>query len=279
MKTRQPAIGIMTVITTAMAFGIKFMAYKVSETAACHKHKTHIYEGIAEKGVTTSGWYRGPPVARGGQLIQYTAPGAGLWHNFISELCAPCLARVCSQSSVFFCRFIMILVHCTASRHGRAILGIFNDAILHSTALYEYRPRTLADIDAWFAAREEAGIPVLGMEDAQGTLAGFASFGSFRAYPAFGYTVEHSVYVHPDRRRLGVGRALMAALIEAVRAHGAHAMIGAIDAENAGSIALHEQFGFRHAGTLPQVGYKFGRWLDLVFYQLLLETPAHPVEG
>lgn len=173
----------------------------------------------------------------------------------------------------------MILVHCTASRHGRAILDIFNDAILNSTALYEYRPRALADIDAWFAAREAAGIPVLGLEDAQGMLAGFASFGSFRAYPAFGYTVEHSVYVHPSQRRLGVGRALMAALIEAVRAHGAHAMIGAIDAENAGSIALHEQFGFQHAGTLPQVGYKFGRWLDLVFYQLLLETPAHPVEG
>ncbi|MBU6514195.1 MAG: GNAT family N-acetyltransferase, partial [Betaproteobacteria bacterium] len=68
-------------------------------------------------------------------------------------------------------------------------------------------------------------------------------------------------------------------LIEAAREQGLHAMIGGIDASNAGSIALHDSLGFRHVGTLPQVGFKFGRWLDLAFYQLLLDTPAQPVDG
>jgi phosphinothricin acetyltransferase len=91
--------------------------------------------------------------------------------------------------------------------------------------------------------------------------------------------VEHSVYVHKDHRGRGLGRVVMQELIAAARKNDVHAMIGGIDATNAGSIALHARLGFRHVGTLPQVGFKFGRWLDLAFYQLLLETPAHPVDG
>lgn len=171
------------------------------------------------------------------------------------------------------------LVHCTHARHAQAILDIFNEAILTSTALYDYQPRTLQSMEGWFAAKDKGGFPVLGIEDGSGTLLAFGSFGTFRAWPAYKYSVEHSVYVHKDHRGQGLGLQVMQALIGAARTHGVHAMLGGIDASNAGSIALHERLGFRHVGTLPQVGFKFGRWLDLAFYQLLLETPLQPVDG
>ena len=171
------------------------------------------------------------------------------------------------------------LVHCTHARHAPAILDIFNDAILNSTALYDYQPRPLASMAAWFAAKTKGNFPVIGIEDTAGTLLAFGSYGTFRAYPAYKYTVEHSVYVHKDHRSQGLGKVVMHALIDAARQQGVHAMVGAIDAANAGSIALHERLGFQAVGTLPQVGFKFGRWLDLAFYQLLLDTPAQPVDG
>jgi L-amino acid N-acyltransferase YncA len=85
--------------------------------------------------------------------------------------------------------------------------------------------------------------------------------------------------VHQHHRGRGLGHQMMLALIEAARERGVHAMVGGIDASNAASIALHQRLGFKHVGTLPQVGFKFGRWLDLAFYQLLMETPHHPVDG
>ncbi|MCK9259332.1 MAG: N-acetyltransferase family protein [Azoarcus sp.] len=173
----------------------------------------------------------------------------------------------------------MQLVDCSPERHAGAILDLLNDAIMHSTALYEYSPRPPQSMDAWFAGKREGGFPVIGLEDDDGRLAGFASYGSFRAYPAFKYSVEHSVYVHADHRGRGVGRTLLQALIERARQHQRHLLVGAIDAGNAASIALHASLGFVHAGTLPQAGYKFGRWLDLAFYQLTLDTPTAPVDG
>ena len=171
------------------------------------------------------------------------------------------------------------IVHCSFERHAEAILEIFNDAILNSTALYEYKPRTLETMRAWFDTKLAGGFPVIGVEDGAGVLLGFGSYGTFRAFPAFKYTVEHSVYVHKDHRGRGLGRTLMRELIAAARQNDLHAMMGGIDANNAGSIALHEQLGFKHVATLPEVGFKFGRWLDLAFYQLILDTPAHPVDG
>lgn len=170
-------------------------------------------------------------------------------------------------------------VRCTFESHAEAILAILNDAIVHSTALYDYRPRTQANMVTWFDAKRQGGFPVIGFEDEAGILLAFGSYGTFRAFPAFKYTVEHSVYVHPDHRGRGLGQAVMEALIEAARAQDLHAMVGAIDATNAGSIALHERLGFVHTGTLPQVGFKFGRWLDLALYQKLLDTPLQPVDG
>ena len=171
-------------------------------------------------------------------------------------------------------------VACTFERHAEAILAIFNDAIVSSTALYDYQPRTMLTMVAWFDAKQKAGLPVMGLEDESGQLLGFASWGSFRAYPAYKYTVEHSVYVRHDQRGGGLGKRLMQALIAEAKARGdVHALVGAIDAANSGSIALHQKLGFQSVGLMPQVGFKFGRWLDLALYQLNLQTPTNPVDG
>lgn len=171
------------------------------------------------------------------------------------------------------------LVDCTVERHAAAILAIFNDAILTSTALYDYHPRPPESMVTWFQAKAAGGFPVIGVEDSDGTLLAFGSYGTFRAWPAYKYTVEHSVYVHKDHRGLGLGKLVMEQVIAAARQNGLHAIMGGIDATNSSSIALHERLGFKHVGTLPQVGFKFGRWLDLAFYQLLLDTPTQPTDG
>lgn len=170
-------------------------------------------------------------------------------------------------------------VQCTHCCHAQAILDIFNEAIESSTALYDYQPRPLASMETWFANKDKGHFPVIGIEDDAGALLAFGSYGTFRAWPAYKYSVEHSVYVHKDHRGKGLGIQVMQALMEAARQNDVHAMIGGIDASNIGSIALHQRLGFKHVGTLPQVGFKFGRWLDLAFYQLLLQTPLNPVDG
>jgi phosphinothricin acetyltransferase len=130
----------------------------------------------------------------------------------------------------------------------------------------------------WFAAKEAAGFPVVGAVDEDGQLLGFASYGTFRPWPAYKYSVEHSVYVHQGHRGRGVGLALMKKLIAVATEQEFHVMVGGIDVSNRASIALHEKLGFLHAGTILHAGYKFGRWLDLAFYQRLLDGPARPVE-
>ncbi len=134
-------------------------------------------------------------------------------------------------------------------------------------------------IETWFALKEKAGLPVIGAEDESGNLLGFASYGTFRAWPAYKYTIEHSVYVDVARRGRGLGRELMLALIEKAKAQNYHMMIGGIDGSNQASIGLHRSLGFTHCASVKQAGYKFGRWVDLEFYQLILPTPATPVEG
>lgn len=173
----------------------------------------------------------------------------------------------------------MQLVACTYDAHATAILDIFNEAIVNSTALYDYHPRPPESMIAWFKSKAAGRFPVIGAVDEAGTLLGFASYGSFRAWPAYKYTVEHSVYVHHAQRGRGIGGALLHALVAAAREREVHVMVGGIDAANATSIALHERLGFTPAGIVRQAGFKFGRWLDLAFYQLILDTPAHPVDG
>lgn len=156
-----------------------------------------------------------------------------------------------------------------------AILPIYNHAVRETTAIWNDAVSDLAGREAWFAARREAGFPVL-VAEIDGAIAGYASFGMFRAFDGFRGTVEHSVYVDPAWHRRGVGRALLVALIDRARAMGLHAMIGGIEAGNASSIALHQSLGFRQVGLLPQTGAKFGRWLDLAFLQLLLDDRPAP---
>lgn len=173
----------------------------------------------------------------------------------------------------------MPLVDCTPERHASAILAILNEAIVHSTALYDYHPRPPGSMAGWFAAKAAGGFPVIGLEGEDGTLHGFASYGVFRAWPAYKYTVEHSIYVDAAHRGRGVGAQLLQALVERARSQEVHVLVGAIDANNHASIALHRRHGFTHAGTIAQAGFKFGRWLDLAFYQRTLDTPSHPVDG
>lgn len=173
----------------------------------------------------------------------------------------------------------MKLIACTEERHAAAILDIFNDAIVHSTALYDYKPRAPETMGPWFAAKQRGGWPVIGVEDEHGTLLGFASYGTFRAWPAYKYTVEHSIYVDTRFRGRGLGRVLLKEAIAAAQGQDYHVMVGGIDAANAVSIKLHESLGFTHCGTVKHAGFKFGRWLDLAFYQLILRTPAAPVDG
>ena len=157
-----------------------------------------------------------------------------------------------------------------------AILDITNDAILHGTALWSLTPVDLAARRAWMRERVGGGFPVLVAEH-DGRVAGFGSYGHFRPHEGYLHTVEHSLYVLPAARGLGVGTALLEALLADASAAGRHVMIGGIEATNQVSIALHERAGFTPAAVLHQVGRKFGRWLDLLFMQKLLPPPPGPV--
>jgi L-amino acid N-acyltransferase YncA len=146
-----------------------------------------------------------------------------------------------------------------------AIAAILNDAIATSTASWHEYPRSEAEMADWLAARQKE-YAVLAARDASG-LVGYASYGAFRAGSGYRLSVEHSLYVRRDARGQGIGKALLAALIERARAQGLHAMIGGIDGDNTVSIALHRAFGFVETGRLPEAGRKFDRWLTLVFLQ------------
>lgn len=154
------------------------------------------------------------------------------------------------------------------------ILAIFNHEIAHSTSIYEHALRTSGFMRGWFDTKERDGLPVLGAFAEDGSLAGFATYGAFRAFPAYGKTVEHSIYVREDRRGQGIGRALLDELKRTARLRDLHVMVGVIDAANAASVELHRSAGFVHAGTLREVGYKFGRWLDVELYQFNLAVPG-----
>jgi L-amino acid N-acyltransferase len=173
----------------------------------------------------------------------------------------------------------MKLVSCSYDRHAPAILAILNEAIVNSTALYDYVPRPPESMVGWFRTKEEKGFPVIGAESEDGELLGFASYGSFRAFPAYKYTVEHAIYIHKDHRGKGLGRRLLQALIDKAREQQVHVLVAGIDMDNEGSIALHESLGFVHSGIIRQAGFKFGRWLDLGFYQRVLDTPQTPHDG
>jgi phosphinothricin acetyltransferase len=150
-----------------------------------------------------------------------------------------------------------------------SILRIYNEAIDRTTAIYEYHPFTQNYIESWWRQRIEEQWPVLVIET-NGDIAGFATYGTFRARAAYRTTMEHSVYVLESFRGNGFGKQLLAAIVEEARKNNVHVLIGGIDAENKQSIKMHEAAGFKMAGHLHQVAFKFDRWLDLVFMEMIL---------
>jgi phosphinothricin acetyltransferase len=157
-----------------------------------------------------------------------------------------------------------------ASRHDLAqILAIYNEVIRNSTAVYSEEEFTPTRGETWFDTKMAQGFPMVVARDASG-IAGFGTFGEFRAWPCYRSSVEHSVHVRADRRGQGIGRALVVELLARAAVMHKHVMIAGIDADNAVSIGLHQKLGFTSVGHFREVGFKFGRWLDLVFMQCIL---------
>ncbi len=155
------------------------------------------------------------------------------------------------------------------------IADIYNYAVVHTAAIWNDKTVDTSNRIQWMAQRQSLGYPVLvAVENEQ--VIGYASFGDWRAFDGFRHTVEHSVYVHPEHGGKGTGRALMVALVEAAKACGKHVMVAAIESQNAASLHLHATLGFTVTGQMPQVGTKFGRWLDLTFMQLQLDNRTDP---
>ncbi len=153
-----------------------------------------------------------------------------------------------------------------------AMLAIYNEVIANTTAIYAYEPRSLDALAAWLEAKRVDNWPVLVAED-DDVLAGYGSYGAFRPWPAYLHTVENSIYVAAGRRGGGIGSTLLPALVASATARGFHTMLAGIDAANDGSLRLHAKFGFRRVAQFHEVGWKFDRWLDLVFLQRML-TPS-----
>lgn len=151
------------------------------------------------------------------------------------------------------------------------MLTIYNEIVSTSTAIFSDAPRSADQQHYWFEDRTSNGLPVLvAYED--GRVLGFASYGPFRAWPGYRHTVENSVYLAANARKRGYGSALLAKLIERAAAAQLHTMIAGIDGDNLGSMRLHEKLGFTRVAHLKQVGRKFDRWLDLTFYQRMLNA-------
>jgi len=171
----------------------------------------------------------------------------------------------------------MKTIYCN-QEYSEQILEIFNDAILNSTALYDYKPRNMESMVNWFGVKQKNDFPVIGIVDDENKLLGFASYGTFRAWPAYKYSVEHSLYIHKDHRGKGLGKILLAEIIKNAIQQNYHCLIAGIDSSNEVSKKLHQSFGFEFSGRIKHAGYKFSNWLDLDFYQLILGTPPEPNE-
>lgn len=152
----------------------------------------------------------------------------------------------------------------------QAIVDIINYNILHSTALYDYLPRTVAQQETIFQEKIDKGFPVI-VAETNGKVIGFGYYSEFRFREAYKFTVEHSVYVAQDYHGKGIGKLLLQTLIDLAKKQKLHTMIAVIDSENQSSVAFHEQFGFETVGLLKETGFKFNRWLHSQFMQLVLE--------
>lgn len=149
------------------------------------------------------------------------------------------------------------------------ILEIYNDAILNTTAVYDYEPHTLEMRQQWYQSKCSDGLPVM-VATVSDQVVGFGALSWFRAWAAYQFTVENSIYIASSYQGQGIGRLLLQQLISAARELNMHTIVAGIDAENLASQKLHQRLGFEQVGYFRQVGYKFDRWLDLKFWQLVL---------
>ena len=163
----------------------------------------------------------------------------------------------------------MVLVRAAGEVDLPGILAIYNHEVAHTTAIWNDAPVELAERRSWYEARRARSYPVL-VADMDGQIAGYASFGDFRLFDGYRFTVEHSVYVAERARRQGIATKLVQRLLEEARLQAKHVMLGGIASDNAASLALHERLGFVESARMREVGYKFGRWLDLIFMQKIL---------
>lgn len=150
-----------------------------------------------------------------------------------------------------------------------AILEIVNYNILNTTAIYDYEPRTLAQQKAIFEEKAKANFPLIVIEF-EDKIAGFGTYGTFRFKEGYKFTVEHSVYVSINHQGKGLGKLLLTELIELAKKQKLHTMIAVIDAENQNSVEFHKQFGFETVGIIKESAFKFDKWLDTVFMQLII---------
>lgn len=158
----------------------------------------------------------------------------------------------------------------------RSISEIYNEAVLTTTASYDYEPEPLERRLGWFAEHQALSLPMYVAVTGSGEVAGWSSLSPYHRRPGFRFTVENSIYLAPHWRGQGIGRQLLEPLIRRGEELGLRSIIAAVDATNPASLRLHAQCGFKEVGRLPQVGYKFDRWLELVYLQRLLGVPAKP---
>lgn len=151
-----------------------------------------------------------------------------------------------------------------------AVTAIYNHAVAHETSTWDHDPMSLDDRMAWFEDRRAAGFPVL-VAEVDDEVVGYATYGLFRPKAGWATTMEHSIYLTPGATGAGIGSALMTELLTRARGADVHVLVGAIAAENEGSLRFHERFGFVRHEPLREVGRKFDRWLDLVFVTLRLD--------
>jgi phosphinothricin acetyltransferase len=163
----------------------------------------------------------------------------------------------------------MITIRNATENDLQATLDIYNEIIANSTAIFQYEPQTIEMRKAWFAEKKEKNYPVFVAEE-NNVIVGFSTFGQFRNWQAYQYSVENSVYVRADFRGRGIGKLLLQPLIEVAKEMKLHTIIAGIVADNEASLVLHKQFGFVEVAHFKEVGYKFDKWLDLKFLQLIV---------
>ena len=154
------------------------------------------------------------------------------------------------------------------------VRDLYNALIPTTTVAWTEHFQTLEERLAWFEQQQRRDHPVLVAED-RGRVVGFTAYGDFRGsgkWPGYRYTVEHTIHVTRDQWGRGTGRVLMEALIQRAEHNGVHVMVAAIDGDNIESVAFHERLGFTIVARMPEVGHKFGRWLELVLMQRILSV-------